>query len=240
MIRILIAVLVMSLVFSAGAPAQQAQVLDRVVANVNGQPLLLSDWEQALRYEAFLQGRPPESFTAGERTKALERLIDRELLRQQMQADYSAQPEELEQRIQNVRAQLKGANTEQGWRSILARYGLTEDEFRDSVRTEMRVLRFVDLRLRPVVRVDRDAIAAYYRETLVPRLRVAGVEPEPLEEVAPKIRELLVEEKMQSVLDDWLSNLRSQSSVHMTQQAGPNEPQVTPGGGSDSPIEIVK
>ena len=39
------------------------QVVDRVVTNVNGHVVLQSDWEQEVAFEAFSEGRDPDSFT---------------------------------------------------------------------------------------------------------------------------------------------------------------------------------
>ena len=41
--------------------AAQAEVIDRIVATVNGHIILQSDWDDALRYEALLNGRAPTS-----------------------------------------------------------------------------------------------------------------------------------------------------------------------------------
>ncbi len=203
--------------------AQEAQTIDRIVATVNHQPVLQSEWEDGLRFEGFLQGRPPESFTPQEREQALNRLIDRVLLAQQMQADYSATPQELADRKDEIRTQLQGAESEKGWQEMLARYGLTEAIFNAALENQLTVMRFVELRLRPSVRVGRDDIEDYYNQTLVPAVKKAGREPEPLEQLRPRIRELLVQKQMDSVLEDWLSNLRSQSEIHITTESGDAE-----------------
>ena len=70
----------------------RAEVIDRIVATVNGQIILLSDWEDSLRFEAFTSGRPLNRFTAEERKAVLDRLIDRELLREQLHAADIQQP----------------------------------------------------------------------------------------------------------------------------------------------------
>ena len=64
------------------APA--GQIVDRMVANVNGHILLQSDWDEEVDFEAFVDGRSPDSFTAAERKAALDRMIDQELLREQV------------------------------------------------------------------------------------------------------------------------------------------------------------
>jgi hypothetical protein len=39
-----------------------AEVIDRIVATVNGHIILQSDWDEALCYEALLNGRPLSQF----------------------------------------------------------------------------------------------------------------------------------------------------------------------------------
>jgi Tfp pilus assembly ATPase PilU len=67
---------------SAAAP----QVIDRIVATVNGRVILQSDWDEALCYEALLSNRAVADFTDEDRRAVLNRLIDQELLREQMKS----------------------------------------------------------------------------------------------------------------------------------------------------------
>src|SRR5690349_1227649 len=62
------------------------EVLDRLVATVNGHALLQSDWDDEIRYECLMSGRPLRDVTAEERKATLDRLIDQELLREQMRS----------------------------------------------------------------------------------------------------------------------------------------------------------
>src|SRR5437868_347740 len=61
-----------------------AQVLDRVAASVNNTPILLSQVDEAARFGAFLDGRNSASITDADRGAALARVIDQELVRQQI------------------------------------------------------------------------------------------------------------------------------------------------------------
>ena len=70
-----------------GASARRAgEVIDRIVATVNGHIILQSDWNDALRYEALLSGRSISQFSEDERRTVLDRLIDQELLAEQMKS----------------------------------------------------------------------------------------------------------------------------------------------------------
>ncbi len=214
-----------------GATAQQVQTIDRIIATVNKQPLLLSDWESSVRMEAFLQQKDAATFSEKERKAVLERLIDRELLMQQMQADYSPTSQDVKNRVNSIRGQFGVAQDDQKWNVILGSHGITQADLDSFLRMQLQVLRFVDLRLRPTIRIDDEAIQAYYRDTLVPEVKRAGAEPEPLQQVRPRIREILVQQKMDGVLESWLTNLRSQSDVHMSKEAEVSSVRAVPGGG---------
>ena len=84
MVRIA-AMLVLALAFVWPMRAS-AQVIDRIVATVNGRVILQSDWDEALGYEALLNGRSSSEMNADERRAVLDRLIDQELLREQMKS----------------------------------------------------------------------------------------------------------------------------------------------------------
>src|ERR1700676_1151102 len=118
-----------------GLAAQAGDVLDRIVATVNNHVILQSEWQDAVRYEAFVAGRPLDQLQASDRKAALDRLIDQELLREQMRSSGfpHANSEEVEKRIQEIRKQYAGAESDAGWQAALARYGLTENDLRRRV-----------------------------------------------------------------------------------------------------------
>lgn len=191
------------------------EVVDRIVATVNGHIILQSDWEDALCYEAFVAGRPLDQLTADDRKAALDRLIDQELLSEQMaSSDFQhATQQEVADRIAEVRNQYPGAGTDSAWQALLFHYGLTESELKIRVALELDVLRLVDARLRPSVQIDSKSIESYYNQELLPQLREKGAHEVPLSEVTPRIRELLTQQKMNQLLTAWLQNLRASSEI---------------------------
>lgn len=196
--------------------AWAGEVVDRIVATVNGKAILQSDWDLAVAYEAFVEGRAPRDLGWEQRKAALDRLIDQELIRQQVKAvDYlPASAAEVEQRIADIRKGRPEALNEGSWRDLLGQYGLTEDDLREKVAGELNELRAVDSHLRPTVQIDPHSIEAYYQQKLLPELRQAGAQEVPLQQVAPKIKELLAQQKINDLLVTWLKSLRSESSIH--------------------------
>jgi peptidyl-prolyl cis-trans isomerase SurA len=196
-------------------PARAGEIIDRIVATVNGHIILQSDWDDALNYEAFSGGRLLDELTPDDRKAALDRLIDQELLREQMRsADFQhALQEEVTKRIIEIRRQYPGAETEAGWQAALQRYGLTENQLRQNIVSNLDVMRLVDARLRPTVNIDSQTIESYYNYELLPQLRGAGAKEPALAEVSPTIKELLTQQKVNQLLTAWLQNLRSGSQI---------------------------
>ncbi len=201
---------------ASSAPA--GEVIDGVVATVNRQPLFQSDWEEAICFEAFMQQKPIAQVTQADRVEALQRLIDRQLLEAQMGNETFLQPaqEEIDKDVAKLRRQVPNGDDDQAWQKALASYGLTPDTLKEHLRTEVRVMNFVEVRLRPNVHVQPEEIEAYYRNQLLPDLQKTGGAMVTLNEAEPSIRELLVQQRMDELMDAWLHNLRQQAEIRST------------------------
>lgn len=210
----IIAALVLSWSFS-GRPAFAGEVIDRIVATVNGQIILQSDWNAALRYEGLLSARSLSDFTEEDRRAVLDRLIDQELLGEQMKSALikHASEEEAATQVAQTRQLYPDAATDDGWKAILAKFGLTEKALVAHVQEQLDLMRLVDAHLRPTVQIDSKTIEAYYRDQFVPQLKQSGAGEIPLQEVSAKIRELLTEEKVSELMVSWLHSLRSESKL---------------------------
>lgn len=195
--------------------AHAGEVIDRIVATVNGHIILQSDWNEALCYEALLNGRTLSQFGDDDRRAVLDRLIDQELLAEQMKSAFFQHASEAEAaaRLAEARKLYPGASTEEGWQSVLARFGLAEKDLVAHVQQQIDLMRLVDSHLRPTVQIDSKTIEAYYREKFVPQLKQSNAGDTPPADVAAKIRELLTQEKVSELMVSWLQSLRSESKV---------------------------
>ena len=206
----------LSAIFLVPAPST-AEVIDRIVATVNGRVILQSDLDEALCYEAFLTNRSLADFNDDERRAVLDRLIDQELLREQMESvDFRhATDAEVAARIAEARKQYPQAASEDAWQSLLARYHVTEKDLFTRLQRQIDVMRLVDARLRPAVQIDSKSIEAYYRDQFIPKLKQVGGSQLSFAEVSAKIRELLTEQRVNEMLVSWLQTLRSEGQVHI-------------------------
>jgi peptidyl-prolyl cis-trans isomerase SurA len=220
----MIAVVALAILMSAlSLPAVHAgQVIDRIVATVNGHIILQSDWDEAMCYESLLNGKAINQFSNEDRRAVLDRLIDQELLGEQMKSAYFQHASEAEAaaRVAEARKAYPEAATAEGWQSVLARFGLAERDVIAHVQQQIDLMRLVDARLRPAVQIDSKTIEAYYREKFVPQLKQSGAGDVPPADVAAKIRELLTEEKVNELMVSWLQSLRSESKVSVPGSTG--------------------
>lgn len=205
--------------------ASGGEVIDRIVATVNGHIILQSDWDEELCYEALLSGRALSFFSEEDRRAALDRLIDQELLAEQMKSASFQHASEAEAaaEVAEARKLHPDAATTEGWQALLARYGLTERTLTEHVEQQIDLMRLVDAHLRPAVQIDSKSIEAYYRDQFVPQLKQNGGEDVPLADVSAKIREILIQEKVSELMVSWLQSLRAESKVSLPGVAGSAE-----------------
>ena len=196
-----------------GVFAWAGPIVDRVVANVNGQVVLQSDWEEEIAFEAFEDGRDPNSLTEAEQKAALDRLIDQELLREQVRPGQSAPASQVAERMAEVRKLHPNSISDEGWHAALERYGLTQRSLEKRLGDEIQLMKLVEDRLRPSIHIDQKAVEAYYHDQLLPELKRAGAPAKPLAEVYGKIKDVLAEQKLNELLSGWLASLRSESHI---------------------------
>lgn len=195
--------------------ARASELVDRLVASVDAAPILQSDWNQAIAFEALQQGRSVASFTDKERHDVLERMVDQQLLRAQIGDSQIAATEEreIDKNLEDLRKLYPQATTDEAWHALLLSYGLDEDTVRSKVTAQLEALRFINLRLRPESRATREDIELYYNTVYLREVKLRGGNPEPLEKVTQKIQEILRQQRMDTLLNTWLQELRSHSEI---------------------------
>ncbi len=211
---------VLALIVIGGVtPSFAAEIVDRILSVVNNTPVLLSEWDEAWRCEALLADRAPDSYTQAEQQEIYNRMVDQELIRQQMRG-YLMVPvsdADVAARVQDVRTQLSGTD-EAKWQSMMRRAGVTESELRYRLREQMEIERFINLRFRAGIHVEDRAITRYYYDQLLPELRKAGGSELPLGQFSDKIREIILQQRMSEQVVAWVQTLREQADISVPQE----------------------
>ncbi len=200
-------------------------VLDRVVAVVNKQVILASDLDQDIRLSVLEPGRSKDAVLTPQR--ALQQLISRTLIEQQIRQEDAGNaapsPAAVNARLTELRKDLPvcarwNCASAAGWRAFLAAHGLTTQQVDEYLRARIEILHFIEQRFRPGIRISARQIAAYYSGTLLPQYPKGRAAPS-LQQVKPRIEEILLERQVNLLFGNWLANLRKQGDVEILDPA---------------------
>ncbi|HET9086158.1 MAG TPA: peptidylprolyl isomerase [Acidobacteriaceae bacterium] len=200
-------------------------VLDRVVAVVGGTAILASDVDDEMRFAAF----QPEVEPAADNTpqRALDRLIDRALINNQrvLQPGLADVPQaEVDQAILELRKTIPACRTfhcsqDAGWLAFLQAHAFTLQQVENRIRERLEILKFMETRFGAAVRISREDVEQYYDHVLVPQLRRNHVAVPTMSSVAPQILAVLRQQRINTMVDEWLRGLRSDTEVHILDTA---------------------
>ena len=166
------------------APTGRAGVVERILAVVDGRPVLLSEVAVFERVRGETQ------------RQALEGLIDEQLMYREAarlpQASLTADEEQ--RAFASLRAQLPSASADE------------EEQLRRLSRRQAAILKYVGFRFRPQVRVSEEAVRAAYEAE-------GRGEEGSFEEAAPAIRARLAEEDLSRRIEGWVKELRKVAEI---------------------------
>jgi peptidyl-prolyl cis-trans isomerase SurA len=192
-----------ALLATAAAAAQQ--VVDRVVARVEGDIVLESEVRELGQYQQLIEGREETA------SRRLDRLIDQWIVRTEGEAALfpRASTAEVDAGIGRLRASFAPDE----FQKRFAASGLNEAALRRLVADQLYLTRYLDSRFRAAAQVEPAAIEAYYRDEFVPRIEKAGTPVLPLREVRGQIREVLVARGINQQAERWLEESRARLHI---------------------------
>jgi peptidyl-prolyl cis-trans isomerase SurA len=205
----------------AQADAGKPVVLDHVIGVINGDVLLQSDVDEEQRFAALepfsTQGRNNTPARAGRRL-ANRTLILQQMKEQQLNTDVS--DDEVKKSLAELREHLPRCrhyqcSTDLGWKKFLADNGLTEAEVAAHWKQRLEILKFIDIRFRTGVRITKEEIEAYYQKSILPVYEKQNEKPPAESLLAPRIQEILLQQHVNVLLQDWLKSLRDEGSVQI-------------------------
>ena len=203
-----------------GSSAQQGVVLDRVVAVVNDDVILESDVDEERRFEEI----QPYRRVTGDNTRdrVIERLVDRALILQQaaLEPEDAISDKSLDDQLMTLRQDIPDCKqyhceTDDGWKKFLGDHGFTLEEFRERWRQRMELLKFIEVRFRNGIKISDAEIKDFYEKRMLPEYAKRNVTPPKLETISNRIEEVLLQQEVGDLLEDWLKSLRAQGSVRI-------------------------
>jgi hypothetical protein len=184
------------------------EVLDRIVARVETDIILLSDVRQLSRYQSFLDGKPQTD------ADILNRLIDQWIVRSEAGVARFPQPsdEDVNRSIERLK---RSFSSPEEFQARQKQSGITDEEIRRFVRAQLYLSNYLDSRFRPSIQIDEKAIEDFYRNRVVPRAESRKQTPPTIENARDFIQEALVQRAINEQADRWLKESRARVRIEL-------------------------
>jgi hypothetical protein len=195
-----------------------ALVLDRIAVIVGKRVIKSSDIDVDLRLTAFLN-RESVRTDADNKRRSAERLIDQEIIRQEIISGGFRRP--AEDQAAGVEGQLvrdRFGGSEVRLRVELMRYGLSENDLREQLLWQLTVLSFIEQRFQAGAVVTDENVRSYYDQHLAD-LRRQNPQASSYEALEPQIRKLLEGERVDQSFNQWLSQARNRYRIEYKEEA---------------------
>ncbi len=189
--------------------------IDQILISIGNNGITQSEVEQEARFARFLDGQPQTGTLSAEQIGAArDRLVEQALLEIEAEAEGADAAGLHEAAVRLVEEVRKLYPDEAAFRVALAATGYSEDQMFQRLTRNVRIVRLIDRRLRPNAWVERPELEAYYEKTFVPEHQKREQTPPPkLEEVESLIREILTQQEVDQLLDQWLTEIQATRRV---------------------------
>jgi hypothetical protein len=194
------------LVLATASFLKGQEVVDRIVARVENDVILLSDVRELKEYQELVNGKS-ESESA-----ILDRLIDQWIVRSEAALSRFPAPKDAEMDREVSRVVKSFASPEE-YEERKKHSGLNDAEVRKIVSAQLYLTSYLDSRFRPSVQIDEKAIVDFYQNAVVPRAKTRGQEPPTLDASRDIIQEALVQSDINEQADRWLKESRARLHV---------------------------
>ncbi len=192
------------LALAAFACAQE--VVDRIVARVDNDIILLSDVRELARYQNFVDEKTESD------SEILDRLIDQWIVRSEAKAALFPQPSDEEVQKSLARLQRLFSSPEE-YEERKKQAGLTDEDIMRMQRSQLYLSNYLDSRFRASIQVDEKDIEDFYKTKVIPRAEARGQAPPTLDAARGYIQEVLVQRAINEQSNRWLKESRARVRV---------------------------
>jgi hypothetical protein len=185
-------------------PVRADDILDRVLAVVSGDLILLSDVEAARELRLVRPPSGPDPVGS-----VLRQLIDRELILAEVERYAPPEPPDAQVEREMAVVRRRFASPE-AFNTALARTGLDEGRLRETLRQDLRIAAYLDQRFTVLSPTETD-VARYYREH--PAQFTVNGQLTPYDRVRGEAASAWVAERRKGLVDEWVAGLRRRADI---------------------------
>jgi len=184
-----------------------AEIIDRILAVVDGRLITLSDARGVVRMGLEARPGPGDPIAA-----TLDTLIDRQLVL--MEVERYAPPEPAASVIQARVAALRNAFEDaREFETALEEAGMRVEEMERYVRDSLRIENYLQQRFSASIQPREEDLLQYYRDH--PAAFTRDGAPQPFDAVRSQVRERLIADRRETLARDWLEGLRKRANITM-------------------------
>jgi hypothetical protein len=198
---------------TAMAMAARGEIIDRIAASVGNRVITASDLDRQIRVSAFQDGVKPDFSPARKRATA-EAMIEQKLIQTELSNSRYPLPDPAE--LAPAIEQFKKAHfkDDQQYRTTLAEYGITEEDFKELLLWQRTLLLFIQMRFETGVQLGDQDVEEYFTKTVKPAAEAAHPgQPVSLEDYRDQIERKLTGERANQQMDIWLREVRRRTNV---------------------------
>ena len=181
----------------AGPVLSAQEVVDRVVARIENDVILLSDVRLLAHYQLLVEGKAESD------SEILDRLIDQWIVRNEANIARTPKPgdADIDRAIQRL---IRGFASPQDYEARRKLAGLSESDVRRVTTDQLFLNSYLDSRFRPTVHVDEQAVQDFYNNALLPRAHARGTTPPTLDAAHDYIQDALIQRGIDQQAERWL------------------------------------
>lgn len=185
-----------------GLAATAQELIDRIVARVDTDIILLSDVRELSRYQQFSDARSESD------AEVLDRLIDQWIVRTEARAALFPVPsdDDVNRSLERLK---RSFSSPEAYEERKKQSGLSDDDVRRMLRSQLYLSTYLDSRFRASIQIDDKAIQDFYESRVVPRAESRGQAPPTLDAARDFIQEVLVQRAINVQADKWLKESRA-------------------------------
>jgi hypothetical protein len=211
--RALLSGLVLGLVALTGADLPGQEIIDRVVARVESDVILLSEVRALGRYQQLVEGKSESE------AQILDRLIDQWIVRSEADTAQFPRPSvaDIAAGVEQVQ---KSFASDGEYQARKKQVGLTDAEVRNVVAAQLYLSNYLDSRFRRSAKVEPKDVQEFYEKAVIPRAQARGQAAPALDAARDYIHEALVQRSINEQADRWLNESRGRLRVEKILEQG--------------------
>jgi parvulin-like peptidyl-prolyl isomerase len=193
---------------ASAVPQQQGRVVDRIVARVEGDVILLSQVRELAAFQRLVDGRAESD------DRLLSELVEQWIVQAEANTSHFPQPSSSE--VDREMARLAGRfTTPEAYAAKLRELGLSTTPVRRMLTQQIFLTRYLDDKFRPSVQIEPSQVHTYYQKELLPELAKKHQPVPPETAVEAQIRELLIQREITNRTAKWLDETKGRLRIEI-------------------------